>query len=232
MGKKAWVAGCITCFAVGLVLGGILPDKKEESKKAESTDVTWECKELGSAVSKLKNQEECLLCGENSHSLMGYFRKFDDLGIISVNDWYVLDMKVRNYDEEGNLTAASGGSDMGYTSTGEGGFRFQTNRNTDRGISEVTVEYGKEDVLDQIFAKEHLCQECLDKLWKVMETYGEVGESAEPKALCLVDFQTLELYPLQEQNVSYFVRDYYVQVDAGKEETEVQAVYVPEVDAE
>lgn len=227
MGKRAWVAGCITCFAVGLALGGVLPDKKEETQKVASTDVAWECKELKPAVSKLKNQKECLLCGENSKSLIGYFRKFDDIGIISVNDWYVLGLKVRNYDEHGNLKGAPGGSDMGFVSTGEDGFRFRTNRNSDRGIVEVTVEYGKDHVLDEKFAKKHLCQECLDKLWKVMETYGEEGKLAEPKALCLVDFQTLELYSLQGQNVSYFVRDYYVQVDAGEEETGVQAVYAP-----
>lgn len=227
MKKWVWIAGCISCFAIGLAMGFVLPNRNDVSNKAEGADVSWEYKELKPAVSKLEDQEECLLCGENSKSLMGYFRKFDDIGIISVNDWYVLDMKVRNHDEEGNLTTASSGSDMGYTSTGEGEFRFQTNRNMDRGISEVTVEYGKDDVLDQNFAKKHLCQECLDKLWDVMETYGEEGKPAAPKALCLVDFQTLELYPLQKQNVSYFVRDYYVQVGVGDEEVEVQAVYAP-----
>lgn len=60
-----------------------------------------------------------------------------------------------------------------------------------------------------------------------METYGEESEPARPRDLCMVDFQTLELYPLQEHNISYFIRDYYIQVDSRDDELEVEAIYTP-----
>lgn len=33
---------------------------------------------------------------------MGYYRKFDTISLISLNDWYVLDFPLKNYDSEGN----------------------------------------------------------------------------------------------------------------------------------
>ena len=33
---------------------------------------------------------------------MEYYRKFDTIGLISLNDWYVIDFPLKNYDENGN----------------------------------------------------------------------------------------------------------------------------------
>ncbi len=55
---------------------------------------------------------------------MDYFRKFDDLGVICTNHWYVMDMHIRNHDEDGNLTGPQGNGHMGYTGTVEGGLLF------------------------------------------------------------------------------------------------------------
>ena len=43
-----------------------------------------------------------------------------------------------------------------------------------------------------------------------------------------MDFQTLELYSLQEQYASYYIRDYYVRLDQTDDGMEVEAVYAPE----
>lgn len=199
----------------------------------QTTDVSnenricWEWKEQKPVKSKLKDTSRCWLCGEDNRSLMGYFRKFNDVGIICVNNWYVLDFKVRNHDEEGNLTGTDGGSRSGFVGTGEGGCMFQTSQNSDRGISSVKVTYGEDSIFDASKVQKHLCQTCLDKLIEVMETYGEESEPARPRDLCMVDFQTLELYPLQEHNISYFIRDYYIQVDSRDDELEVEAIYTP-----
>ena len=74
----------------------------------------------------------------------------------------------------------------------------------------------------------HLCQTCLDKLLEVMDSYGEEGEESGVKDTCLVDFQTLELYSLQEHYISHYIRDYYVQIDGRDgEELEVIGIYAP-----
>lgn len=38
----------------------------------------------------LEDHEECYLCGSSDRSLMGYYRNFDTIGLISLNDWYVV----------------------------------------------------------------------------------------------------------------------------------------------
>ena len=76
--------------------------------------------------------------------------------------------------------------------------------------------------------KGHLCQTCLDKVLEVMEVYAPENEPARPRDLCLVDFQTLELYSLQGDYSAYTVRDYYVQIDDSREgEVRIMAFYAP-----
>ena len=44
----------------------------------------------------------------------------------------------------------------------------------------------------------------------------------------LFDFQTLELYSLQEHYISHYIRDYYVQIDGRDgDELEVIGIYAP-----
>ena len=54
------------------------------------------------------------------------------------------------------------------------------------------------------------------------------GDSECPVGLCMIDFQTQELYSLQEQYASYYIRDYYVRLDQTVEGMEIEAVYAPE----
>ena len=149
------------------------------------------------------------------------FRGRDDLGVICVNDWYVMDMQIRNLD-------GMGGGGSGWTVGAEGACSFRTDRNLERGISEVTVEYGENSVFDVKKVQSHLCQPCLDKLLEVMENYGEEGAESGARDVCMVDFQTLELYSLQEHYISHYIRDYYVQIDGWDgNELEVIEIYAP-----
>ena len=186
-----------------------------------------EYKELPPAQSELSDPEGCYLCGTAKESLMGYFRQFDDLGIISVNQWYVLDFGILPHEEDG---ADTSGTRTAMTGTGEGGDFFSSTQIPSRGISTVEVRYGEDSILDVEKAKTILCQDCLDRLLSVMETYGPEGEEPKPRDLCLVDFQTLELYCLQEQYASYYIRDYYVRLDQTEDGMEIEAVYAPERD--
>ena len=52
--------------------------------------------------SSLKDISTCNLCGSSDYSMMDYYRKFDTVGLISLNDWYVLDFQLKAYDENGN----------------------------------------------------------------------------------------------------------------------------------
>ncbi len=213
----------ILCFTAGMYFGGILAEVKRPEFPAEEQETrrTWERQEQPPADSTLENPGECYLCGNHSRSLMSMFRGRDDLGVICVNDWYVMDLQIRNLD-------GMGGGGSGWTVGAEGACSFQTDRNPERGISEVTVEYGENSVFDVKKVQSHLCQPCLDKLLEVMDSYGEEGEKSGARDVCLVDFQTLELYSLQEHYISHYIRDYYVQIDGRDgDELEVIGIYAP-----
>lgn len=225
------IMGCIVSLAIGIGIVKIVDIKKQPANQEKETflqkEGTWESKIPDALKSKLKNTEKCWLCGYDNRSLMAYFRKFDYIGIICTNNWYVLDFKVRNYDEEGNLIDGQEGTRSGWVSNGEEECSFETEQMSGRGISKIKVSYGSNSYFEPSEIQKHLCQECLDKVLAAMETYGYVGEPAKPRDLCLVDFQTLELYPLQEHNLGYFIRDYYVHVDSGEEEVQVEVFYAP-----
>ena len=213
----------VVYFIAGMCVGGFLTGFKMQDIPAEGqeTGKTWERQEQSPADSALDDLAECYLCGNHNRSLMSMFRGRDDLGVICVNDWYVMDMQIRNLD-------GMGGGGSGWTVGAKGACSFRTDRNPERGISEVTVEYGANSIFDVKKVQNHLCQTCLDKLLEVMNCYRYEGEESGARDICLVDFQTLELYSLQEHYISHYIRDYYVQVDGqdGKE-LEVTGIYTP-----
>lgn len=224
--NKAVIGICAACFAAGMYLGGFAERLKMQDIPAEEghTKGTWERHEQAPADSMLENLEECYLCGNHNRSLMSMFRGKDDLGIICVNDWYVLNMQICDFD-------GMGGGGTGWVAGAEGACCFQTDRNPERGISEVTVEYGTDSTFDVKRVQSHLCQTCLDKLLEVMDSYAYEGEEDGARDLCLVDFETLELYSLQEHYISHYIRDYYVQIDGSdEEELEVMEFYAPELE--
>ena len=128
-------------FLAGLSIGLCLPAMRAstlqmDSQESEQCQITQ-----GLVKSTLDNKEECCLCGSNSRSLMGMYRGKDDLGIISLNNWYVLDMGVGKAEDE----TMSGQNSSRITATGEGGCIFRVDQNHVRRISEVRIEYGEEN---------------------------------------------------------------------------------------
>lgn len=227
----AILAGTV-CLVIGSMGGYWLRDAGITETDASETEVEermpWAYEPQPAAKSRLKNSEECYLCGSSAQSLMDLFQKYEDLGVICVNDWYVLDMRIRNHDDDGNLTGAQGHINITSGGLGKGKHSYYCSPNSDRGISDLTIYDGEDDVFDVKKVQRHLCQTCLDKVLAVMEVYGPEDETAKPRDLCLVDFQTLELYSLQGDYISYYVRDYYVQVDDSKEEeVKISAIYAP-----
>ncbi len=224
MGRNKVVFGIgILCFTAGMYFGGVLAGFRRQELPTEEQETmrTWERQEQPPADSTLSDPAECYLCGNLNRSLMSMFRGRDDLGVICVNDWYVMDMQIRNLD-------GMGGGGSGWTVGEEDSCSFQTDRYPERGISEITVEYGANSIFDVKKVQGHLCQTCLDKLLEVMDSCGYEGEEMGAKDICMVDFQTLELYSLQEHYISHYIRDYYVQIDGRDgEELEVIGIYAP-----
>lgn len=180
--------------------------------------------EFGTINSKLKNVEECYLCGDSNRSLMGYYRNFDTIGVIGLNEWYVLDLRLKAYDEQGNESDNLG--TMGMSSGVTQGVRFEVNSVVSRGMSSTTVS--SEEEFNSICIQNNLCQECLDKVTDTLERYCKKGEKENYNPFVLVDFKTLETYSLQNQERAFFVRDYWINLEYENEEITIQAYYLPE----
>ncbi len=178
--------------------------------------------EYGSITSKLKEKEKCYLCGNSDESMMDYYRKFDTIGIIGLNQWYILDLRLKEYDSEGNFVEKEGSSsDYGSMQ----GVEYSVSATPSRGMSNVTIE-STDGMFNERVVEQHLCQECLDKVLGTLAR-DVVNGKEEYFPFCLVDFETLELYPMQREKQSYFIRDYWVEVECGKE-IEIAAYYLPE----
>lgn len=214
------IIGSLT-FLAGLAIGLCVPAMRASNLQMDSRE-SEQCQVAQDVVkSTLDNKEECCLCGSNSRSLMGMYRGKDDLGIISLNNWYVLDMGVGKDADE----TISGQNSSRITATGEDGCIFRVDQNHARRISEVRIEYGEENYFDVDKVRGYLCQTCLDKLLDGIDGYGD---SECPIGLCMIDFQTQELYSLQEQYVTYYIRDYYVRLNQRVDRMEIEAVYAPQ----
>ena len=76
-------------------------------------------------------------------------------------------------------------------------------------------------------ASQILCQSCLEKLSEAMEVKCEEGKEPEPVDLVLIDFETMELYCVQEQYTKRSIRDYTLWMAHTEDTLEINAVYTP-----
>jgi len=184
-------------------------------------DVTYEGIE-----SEIKNNRECYLCGNSDQSLMGYYRKFDTIGLISLNDWYVVDFGLQEYDEQGNPVKGDGlHTSTQMTNTGE--VSIMTSSSPGRGMASIDVSLPENYKPDIKMLQKHLCQTCLSKIMDSLETSRWKYEKKQAIPLCLVDFKTLEIYALQDGHVGCSIRDYWVDIEYDEQKVEVNAYYLP-----
>jgi len=183
-------------------------------------DVTYE-----GIKSELKNNRECYLCGNSDRSLMGYYRKFDTIGLISLNDWYAVDFGLQEYDEQGNPVK----SDAQHTSTqmiNTGEVSIMTSSSPGRGMAFIDVSLPENYRPDIKMLQRHLCQACLGKVTDSLEISKWKSEKKQAIPLCLVDFKTLEIYSLQDWHVGCSIRDYWVDMEYSREKMEVKVFYL------
>ena len=176
--------------------------------------------------SNLKDISTCYLCGSSDYSMMDYYRKFDTVGLISLNDWYILDFQLKAYDENGNEIPNKTSSNMLFGNTGE--ITYSSHGDVSRGMAEIDITLPENYKLNKRNQTDHLCQSCLDKVAVSLEYWKYENEKKEPIPLCLVDFKTLDIYSLQDHYRSIFIRDYYVEMDFKDTSVETKAFYMPE----
>lgn len=193
----------------------------EPESRRESIDVTFE-----EVESNLSNIGQCYLCGNSRRSQMGYYRNFDTIGLISLNDWYVLDFPLKNYDNSGNKVIGEKSDNLMNGNTGE--IIYSRSGTVSRGMAGIRVTLPKDYKLNMNILQENLCQECLDKVTESLDYWKWKDEEKGAIPLCLVDFETLEIYPVQNRYIAYFIRDYWVELDFKEDEIRIEAFYLPE----
>lgn len=222
--------GFVACIGLLIIIVAVgkywLKDKESGEIKPEEHRERIEVN-YDDLKSELKNIELCYLCGNNRKSLMGYYRKFDTIGLISLNDWYVLDFPLKVYDEEGKEIEKSDSNSVRYGNTGE--ITYSVHGTPSRGMAEIDVTLSENYKVDIGNLQKNLCQECLDKVGVSLEYWKWNDEEKEGIPLCLVDFETLEIYSLQDYYCSYFIRDFFVEIDCGENNIKVEVFYLPEI---
>ncbi|MEG1145648.1 MAG: hypothetical protein RSE05_09820 [Clostridium sp.] len=194
--------------------------KKEKVQNQEWIDITYD-----NLVTKLADTTQCYLCGSGNRSLMGYYRKFDTIGLISLNDWYIVPFQLKDYDEYGQEIQGDGSNEI--CSGNTGGISYSSQGTVSRGMADIEVTLPENYALDTKFLQKNLCQECLDKVAASLEYSKWEGEKKSARPLCLVDFDTMEIYSVQDDCRAYFVRDYWVEIDGEGSEVGVEVYYLP-----
>lgn len=202
---------CVLCFGERIL---------ERWKKSQE----WISISYEGLQSELEDVDSCYLCGNSNQSLMGYFRKFDTIGLILLNDWYILEFKLKSYDEQEEMWKGEISGNRGNT----GEVTYISEGVPSRGMASIDVTLPENYGLDTTVMQEHLCQNCLDKITATLHFSKWKYEKKNVIPLCLVDFATLEIYSLQEGHVGRFIRDYWVEADFRENEIEAKAFYLPE----
>lgn len=174
--------------------------------------------------SKLDNGAECRLCGSSDDSMMDYYRKFNTLGIICVNDWNIFELETEIHDESGEQTETHLGTRSTVGSTEE--YNYKTNSIPGRGIAEVIITLPEEYKTNVLGLQKKLCQSCLDKVLESLEIDRWKYEKREAVPVCLVDFQTLEIYSLQKLSQKKYTDKYYIKSQKNNENIKVEVVRI------
>lgn len=170
---------------------------------------------------------DCALCGSRRDSLMGYYRRFDSIGIICINSWGISDSQARCYDEDtGREKLEQPHSSTMFHSYGEGECAFMIRGMYERGIAEIDVNYGEKSVIDWERLSGRLCSGCLEKFKSLKDSETDFTED-QYKDVCLVDFKTAEVYSLEDWHTRYMIRDYYVMIDHGEGSDHITIFYAP-----
>ena len=114
-----WISITVVVVLVTAMSIKIIDLQDMNTVKVEESAAETFHMEYGNIESMLENEEECYLCGNSNRSMMGYYRKFDTVGIIGLNEWYVLDLRLKEYDGSGNPIEASSGTSDSFGNTSE-----------------------------------------------------------------------------------------------------------------
>ena len=150
----------------------------------------------------------------------------DTIGLIALNDWYVLDFRLKCHDENGNEVNGEDGTSTSFGNTGEIIYSTESNFRGTMASIEVTLPEDYQMKTETI--RGHLCQKCLNKVLESLEFRKWKYEKKEAVPLCLVDFKTLEIYSLQDWHRGCRIQNYWVEIEPDGNKITVEAYTIPD----
>ena len=110
-------------------------------------------------ISKIA-KESCYLCSDNAESELTRCFGHNNLGIVNVNTFDVVELEINRYDHSGNqILEAAGAMRMGLVDIG--GISFACRSDPDRSFASASFTHEGEEIDGQKISN-FLCQECLD----------------------------------------------------------------------
>lgn len=164
------------------------------------------------ASSVLSDDTKCYLCGNTDDSMMPYYRKFDTLGILFLNDWNILRFETHS------------GTRISIGNTDE--YRYENSSVPGKGLAEINVTFEEGYKPDIESLRKRLCQKCLDKVLEALEFERLKNQKKEAMPLCLVDFRTLEIYSVQKPMQKLYLDTWYVSI---QDETNILEIEIREL---
>lgn len=172
--------------------------------------------------SKLTDTMNCQLCGKQDNSMMNYYSKFNTLGIITLNDWNILELATSVHDENGVKIDNHSGTRTGLGTTKE--YHYETSSIPSKGIAEINISFSEEVQPNVASLQKQLCQECLDGILETLEFDKWKREKKEAMPLCLIDFQTMKLYSLQPLTQKIYMDKYYIKSQRNENTLQVEVI--------
>lgn len=176
----------------------------------------------GEQSSAEKKRNPCYLCGNGG--LMGYYGRFDSIGLLNLNTGQICDVQIFAYEEDGKTPRQMRGSENSYVSSGEHASAVSISSGGTRRIGHVTVLPREGSNMELKQTKKHLCSSCINRVFDIYK--DRLGEDILDTVF--VDFTDREIYPIDQSYVAYFIRDYYLHFDFSSDRVEVLIFYAPE----
>lgn len=162
-------------------------------------------------------KEDCYLCGARTDTDLAAYWGQDNVGIINVNTFEVMPIKINTYDWNGTQIEEPQGAFLlkgGYL--GKSVVHEMTD--PDRGDSHIDIQYVK-GAIDQDAISSFLCQDCLDIF------VSNFGRDETPPEIAVVNFATREICPLLKSCPWFSFDNFAVGCDFQEDKTISLLIY-------
>lgn len=193
------------------------PSDEEQQIRIEMTYDDWR--------SELTDSTQCLLCKESTLHEADDKPDCETMGLILLNHWTVLDFQLRS--SEAVESEQEYNSDSGIRYGYNGGITWLSSGEPSRGMAKISLTLPEHCQTDEEYIRQNLCQPCLDKVTASLRFWKGEYEEKEAVPLCLLDFQTFEIHPVQDWYRGYFIRDYWVELDFEEADLSIKTYYLP-----